>query len=528
VHDENAAALGGIAAHAGLFGTAEELARFAQMLLWKGVYEGRRWIRASTVELFTRRDNTVPASTRALGWDTKSEAGSSAGTRFSSTSFGHTGFTGTSLWIDPERELFLILLTNRVHPSRENRKIQSVRAALADAVVEALERGKAAAPDPPRVLTGLERVERGEDWGLRGKRLGLLSHPAAVTREGKSALEVLQEQGLQVVRLFAAEHGFDGQAGAGEVIPDGREVRTGLPVVSLYGRDWDRSPDPFSGLDAVVVDLQDVGARFYTYAATVLELLERSAKQGFEVVVFDRPNPLGGLRVRGPERDSPQRVPLSLVNLLPGPLLHGMTLGELLRYASALRAPEARLTVVPMEGWRRHFLWPELGRTWVPPSPNLKSFEAALVYPGMAWLEATNVSEGRGTEAPFLTFGAPWLDPSQLSLSHPGLRFHRTEFTPRAMPGAPSPKFLGQRCRGFRIEVMDPSQVDPYRLGVDLLRALSRQPGFEWLEEGRALDRLLGVHDAVKRLVEGPAPEEHSGSRASFLRAREPFLLYPP
>ncbi len=527
VHDENAFALGGIAPHAGLFGTAEELARFAQLILWKGVYDGRRLIEPATVELFTRRDETVPGSSRALGWDTKSESGSSAGSRFSASSFGHTGFTGTSLWIDPERELFLILLTNRVHPTRENRKIQEVRPAVADAVIAALERGQSEVSAPHEVATGLDRVARGEDWGLRGKRLGLLTHPAAVTRDGRPALEVLRDQGLEVVRLFAPEHGFDGRAPAGQSVAHGIDPASGLPVMSLYQRSEPVGTSFAAGLDTVVVDLQDVGVRFYTYAATVLELLERAEREDFELVILDRPNPLGGLRVAGPERDAPDLLPLSLVNRMPVPLIHGMTLGELLRYSAAHLGLSHRLTVVPLAGWRRRYLWTDLQRRWVPPSPNLKSPEAALVYPGIAWLEATNVSEGRGTDAPFLILGAPWLEPDRAPLEYPGLRLLPIEFVPEARPEAPLPKFLGQRCRGFRVEVLDPHAVDPFGLGADLLRYLAKHPSFEWLEQGRALDRLLGTRNASERVL-ASGFEGTLGGGVSFLRAREPFLLYPP
>lgn len=525
VHDENAAALGGVAPHAGLFGTAEELARFAQMMLWKGVYGGRRIVRKETVELFTRRDGSVPDSSRALGWDTKSPSGSSAGSRFSSSSFGHTGFTGTSLWIDPERELFLILLSNRVHPTRENRKIQAVRARLADAVIEALERGERADTDPPGVQTGLDRLAAGESWGLEGKRLGLLSHPAAATRQGTPALDVLRSRGLQVVRLLAAEHGWSGRAAAGEPIAHGEDPDSRLPIVSLYSPDSAALSEALRGLDTVVVDLQDVGVRFYTYAATVLELLEAAGKAGVEVVVLDRPNPLGGDRILGPERDPVEEVPVRLVNRLPGPLVHGMTLGELVRYANAGFGVPARLRVVPMSGWRRRFRWNDLGRPWIPPSPNLKTFEAALVYPGVAWLEATNVSEGRGTETPFLLWGAPWLGGGPAELEVPGLRFHPVEFVPESRPEAPVPKYRGQVCRGFRIEVQDPRAVDPLALGRELLRYLARQPGFELLEGGRALERLIGIREAAHRLLEEGGISDPG--RSSYLRAREPFLLYP-
>ncbi|HEY9420273.1 MAG TPA: serine hydrolase, partial [Thermoanaerobaculia bacterium] len=206
VHDENAFAMGGVAPHAGLFGTASDLARFAQMMLDGGI------VSRETIALFTRRA-AIPGSDRALGWDTKSAQGSSAGTLFSANSFGHTGFTGTSMWIDPERQLYVILLTNRVHPTRENNLIREVRPAVADAVVRAL-----GLPSAARVRVGLERVAAGETGSLKGKRLGLIVHAASVTAEGRHALDVFRDQGLTVTRLFSPEHGLRGQASAGEKV----------------------------------------------------------------------------------------------------------------------------------------------------------------------------------------------------------------------------------------------------------------------------------------------------------------------
>lgn len=416
VHDENAFAMGGVAPHAGLFSTAGDLARFGQMLLNGGVLEGRRIVSRETVALFTRRAG-IPGSDRALGWDTKSAEGSSAGTLFSPTSFGHTGFTGTSIWIDPERQLYVILLTNRVHPTRENNLIREVRPAVADAVVRALAEPSAG----PRVRVGLERVAAGETQALAGKRLGLIVHAASVTADGRHAGEVLRERGLNVVRLFSPEHGLRGQAAAGESVAEDRDPVSGLPVVSLFGERRKPTPADLAGLDALVFDLQDAGVRFYTYASTLILALEAAADAGLDFIVLDRPNPLGGERIEGPISAPRNVVPASFLNLAPGPLVHGLTLGEMARYVNAHRERPARLTVVPMTGWTRRMTWADTGRPWVPPSPNLRSAEAALAYPGTALLEATNVSEGRGTESPFLLLGAPWLQNSG-AVSVPGLR----------------------------------------------------------------------------------------------------------
>ena len=235
------------------------------------------------------------------------------------------------------------------------------------------------------VEVGLERLEAEHGGALRGKRVGLVAHAASVTRDGRPAADVLRASGVQVVRLFTPEHGLLGQAGAGEKVQDGLDPRTGLPVVSLYGAKQAPSADDLRGLDALVFDLQDAGVRFYTYGATLLLCLEAAGEAGVELVVLDRPNPLGGERVEGPVAET-----VSFLSRLPGPLLHGLTLGELARLANARRERPTRLTVVAMRGWTRAMLWDDTGRPWPTPSPNLRSAEAALAYPGTCLLEATN------------------------------------------------------------------------------------------------------------------------------------------
>jgi len=533
VHDENAFAMGGVAPHAGLFGTAGDLARCAQMLLNGGVLDGQRIVSRETVDLFTRRAG-IPGSDRALGWDTKSAEGSSAGTLFSPRSFGHTGFTGTSIWIDPDRELYVILLTNRVHPTRENNLIREVRPAVADAVVRALTPGPSPASgrgeQSKGVRVGLERVAAGETEALEGKRLGLIVHGASVTAEGRHAVEVLRERRLNVVRLFSPEHGLRGQAAAGEGVESDRDPVSGLPVVSLYGEQRQPTAADLAGLDALVFDLQDAGVRFYTYVSTLILALQAAADAGIDFVVLDRPNPLGGERIEGPVSAPRDIVPASFLNLAPGPLVHGLTLGEMATYVNAHLQRPARLTVVPMKGWTRRMTWVDTGRPWVPPSPNLRSAKAALAYPGTALLEATNISEGRGTESPFLLLGAPWLEIPGIE-DVPGFHFEPARFTPRISPAAPEPKYEDEECRGLRVSVTDPARAEPYRLGISLLAFLSRQRGFEWRDDGDALARLLGTPRPFQALFVGKTVEEilaaDAENHAAWRRERRPALLYP-
>ena len=280
----------------------------------------------------------------------------------------------------------------------------------------------------------------------------------------------------------------------------------------------------------LVADLQDAGVRFYTYVSTLLLCLEAAADAGVELCVLDRPNPLGGVLVEGPEGD-PDRS-FSLVSYAPGPLVHGLTLGEMARYANARRSRPGRVSVVSMTGWTRETTWAETGHPWVNPSPNLRSPEAALVYPGTCLIEATNLSEGRGTDEPFLAFGAPWLRPRALAavLDAPGLDFEPTQFTPESSAAARQPKHLGVVCSGLRVRVTDARAVRPYAFGLGLLSALRLQPEFRWVREGAWLDTLLGTRRVRPALERGEAVRDILAADAPlherFARETRDLRLY--
>ena len=387
----------------------------------------------------------------------------------------------------------------------------------------------------PRVLVGLEVLARELGSGsagrdLDGKRIGLVVHAASVTADGRHAIDVLREGGLELVRLFSPEHGLRGRAAAGEAVPGGEDPVSGLPVVSLYGEQRKPQGEDLEDLDVLVFDLQGAGVRFYTYVSTLILCLEEAAEAGLELMLLDRPNPLGGVRVAGPVAAPREVVPESFVNLAPGPLIHGLTLGEMARLVNARRGEPARLRVVAMEGWRREMTWAETGIPWTPPSPNLRSPEAAVAYPGGAPLEATNVSEGRGTEAPFLILGAPWLDPERMEISVPGFELEKTRFTPAGSPAAPHPKHRDEACRGFSIRVVDPASARPYELGITLLTALAAQPGFRWRRDGDALTWLLGTPSLLSALSAGSPVGEILGSDAvdheAWRKERRELLLY--
>ncbi len=347
-----------------------------------------------------------------------------------------------------------------------------------------------------------------------------------------TAVAVLRGLHLDLKRLFAPEHGLGGSAAAGEAVASGHDPETGLPVVSLYGARQKPAPSDLRDLDALVIDLQDAGVRFYTYASTMMLCLEAAAEAGIEVVVLDRPNPLGGELVEGPLAD-PATVPTSLLSMAPGPLVHGLTLGEMARLVNARRTKPAALRVVAMDGWRRSMLWRDTGRPWVAPSPNLRSADAALAYPGTCLLEATNVSEGRGTDSPFLLFGAPWMEPRLLlaGLEVSGFRLEAAAFTPTASRAGPGPRYEGTRCAGVRVRPEGPSPIHGYKLGLTLLQRLRAvQPQFLLLKAGSALDSLLGTRSVRAALERGEAVEaiqqRDQAATLAFRREREAILLY--
>jgi uncharacterized protein YbbC (DUF1343 family) len=402
------------------------------------------------------------------------------------------------------------------------------RAFLGAAAALAAGRG---APASQRVEVGLERLAADGRAPLRNRRIGLLCHAASVAADGRHAIEVLQKDaGARIVRLFVPEHGLRGQAAAGEKVAGGTDPRSGLPVVSLYGAHSRPTPEDLAGLEALLVDLQDAGVRFYTYAGTMLLCLEAAAAAGVELVVLDRPNPLGGVKVDGPRRDP--SLPASLVSMAPGPLVHGLTLAEMARLADSRRGGDPAVSVVAMGGWSRAMTWADTGRAWADPSPNLRSPEAALAYPGTCLVEATNASEGRGTDAPFLLLGAPWVKPEALAkdAATPGFSLEPVSFTPRASRAAPRPKLEDALCRGVRVRVTDAAATRPYALGVRLLAALRRHPEFAWVRGGAGLDTLVGTRALRAALERGDSVEaildSESAALARWRDERQAALVY--
>ncbi len=559
VHDPTAYRMGGVAGHAGLFSTADDLAVFCQMILQGGEYGGVRILSPMGVATMTRpRVVEEGAGTRGLGWDITSSFSNNRGDLFPPGSFGHTGFTGTSIWIDPASETFVIFLSNRVHPDGKGevgplrgRVASIVAASVTDTPVErareesarfaaailpdvarlvASNNGRAMsvsrnvdAPADAQILTGIDVLERDGFKQLAGMRIGLVTNHTGRDRLGRPTIDVLSKAaGVRLTALFSPEHGIRGAAD--EKVSDSKDEQTGLPVYSLFGESRRPKPEQFKNLDALVYDIQDVGARFYTYITTLGYVMEEAARAGLPVFVLDRPNPVGGTEVEGPVADA-DRLSFTAYHTIP--VRHGMTVGELARLYNDERRIGCDLRVVKMEGWVRAMWFDSTNLVWVNPSPNMRSLTEATVYPGVGLLETTNLSVGRGTDTPFEVIGAPWLDGQRLApyLNErrlAGVRFVPVRFTPK------SSVFKGEECGGVNIIVTDRTQFRPVHAGLEIAAALHRLYPAEWRVDDYI--RLLANSDTLARLKRGDSPEEITDSWAprlgEFRRVRDRALLY--
>jgi uncharacterized protein YbbC (DUF1343 family)/CubicO group peptidase (beta-lactamase class C family) len=543
VHDDTSRFMGGVAGHAGLFTTADDLAKFAQMMLDRGQGTGTRLFNASTIEKFT-----APASPadqpilRGLGWDIDSPFSSNRGDLFPIGSYGHTGFTGTSIWIDPSSHSYVILLANSVHPHR-GKSLTSLRGRVATIAASSF-----GATAPGVALTGynetivgpgLHRVvePKGETWTgldvlaqekfalLAGKRIGLITNHTGLSRDGMRNIDLMLAAGIKIAAVFSPEHGLGG-AEDRENVADAKDSATGLHVVSLYDGPTRRlTPQMLGGIDALVYDIQDVGARFNTYSCTMLSSMEEAAKKHLPFYVLDRPNPVTGVHVEGPVLDQDLE---SFVGCFEIPVRHGMTFGELANMANSERNLGLELHVVPMRGWDRGDWFDSTGLAWVNPSPNMRSLNAAILYPGIAMLEASkNYSVGRGTDAPFEQVGADWMRGRELAAFLngryiPGVRVYPTRFRPT------SSNFGGQLIEGVRFVVTDRNAFDSTRLGLELGYAYEKlYPGKIPWDVNRFL---IGNHEVLEAGKSGTDPrttvQKIQDPLAAFVERREKFLLY--
>jgi uncharacterized protein YbbC (DUF1343 family) len=533
VHDPDTRRMGGISGAAGLFSTAEDLARFAQALLDQGRHAGGQILSPGAIKEMAQPQSPVgklPA--RGLGWAIHSASGNWS-ELLPAGSFGHKGFTGTLLWVDPETRTYLIVLSNRVYPDGEARE-ETLRDKVFSLAVQATGRPAPTLPadalskarggmSAGRVMTGVDVLVDRKFALLAGKRVGLITNHTGLDAVGRRTIDLLaRAPGVKLRALFSPEHGLSGQADWKVV--SGRDASTNLPVFSLYGETRRPTPEMLKGLDALVFDLQDAGARFYTYMSTMAYAMEAAAQKGIEFVVLDRPNPITAARLEGPVMDADLK---SFTGCFPLPIRHGMTLGELARMFNGENRMGARLKVVPMQGYRRSMWFDETGIAWVNPSPNLRSLDQAALYPGVALSEASNVSVGRGTDTPFELLGAPWINAEELAgylrgRQIPGVDFEAAAFTPA------SSVFAGQSCNGIRIALKDRESLNAVGLGVEILCALQRlYPGVFRLDPAL---HMLGSRTVIRAIADGQAPETIAASWKQhldeFQGRRGPYLLY--
>jgi uncharacterized protein YbbC (DUF1343 family) len=509
VHDPRAFALGGISGHAGLFSTARDVSRFARAMLERGGLDGFRIFGDKTFERFVARQDTSKGG-RALGWDLDSSFATHRSPLLSPRAFGHGGYTGTALWIDPEKDLFVLFLSNRVHPDGKG-AVNPLIADIATLAVTASE-----------VRTGIDVLRAESFERLRGATVGLVTNTSARARDGVTTIEAIRAApGVKLGAIFTPEHGLSGDREG--LVAD--TTYEGVPVYSLYGKQFEPSSESLTGLDAIVFDLQDVGVRFYTYASTMKRAMKVAAERGLRFIVLDRPNPIGGLEVQGPvlaETDTK-----GFVNHHALPVRHGMTMGELARLFAADDAIDVQLEIVRMAGWRRKYRFERTGLEWTPPSPNLRSLRAVTLYPAIGLLESTNVSVGRGTDTPFEIVCAPWMDGETVARklaerNVAGVAFEPTEVTPR------SSVYAKKKCRGVRARVTDSERFEPIRTGITIASVLREVHPKEWDFDG--MDKLLRHKPAMAAIRAGKGLADIEATWAAdlavFKERRERFLLY--
>lgn len=549
VHDPTARRMEGVAGHAGLFSTAGDIATYVRFMMGDGMHQGNFILGETTLKLATL--NQLPANfdvRRGIGWDIESPFSYQRGEKFPLDGFGHTGWTGTSIWADPASETFVILLANRNHPS-ESGSIKPLRIKVGTLAAEAVGytepvplstralsskdtlgmtvAADRAPADGARVLNGIDMLQETGFAPLAGMKVGLITNQTGINRNRRSTIDLLANApGVDLRALFSPEHGIRGELDT-DSIDDDRDAATGLPIYSLYKAE-DRQPTEkqMEGLDALVFDIQDIGCRFYTYVSTMGLAMEAAAEAGKKFIVLDRVNPIGGMVVDGPIRTGEGNDFVAFHDI---PVQHGMTVGELARMFNVERKVGADLTVVQVKNWDPTMRFDDTGLPWVNPSPNMRSLTQAMLYPGVGLVEFTNLSVGRGTATPFEHVGAPWIHEGRLAarLSEetiPGVFSLPEQFTPDASV------YDGEDCAGVRFVISDRDALRPLSLGIGLMRAIHDlyPDTYDLAEKGNVLLRHQPTLDAV---LAGKSMEEiragWNPALDDFLKRREAFLLYP-
>ena len=534
VHDPTARRMGGVAGHAGLFTTADDLAIFCRMVLGAGGIRGPRGERVlaplTVARMIAPSSPPGERNQRGLGWDLDSSFSANRGELMPIGSVGHTGFTGTSIWIDPFTGGYVVFMSSRLHPDGKG-DVTPLRARVATIAATAFTNmppplselmtqtrlaggpgrdfGPTPAPPPtsvvplPAVMTGID-VLRAENFArLKGKNVGLVTNHSGIARDGTTTIDLLAAaKDVKLVALFSPEHGIRGILD--EEVPSSRDEKTGLTIHSLYGKTRRPTAEMLKGIDTLVVDLQDIGARIYTYPSTMLNVMEEAATRGLEVIVLDRPNPINGFQIEGSVLSAGA---VSFVGTFPMPVRHGLPLGELATLFNAERKVNAKLTVVAMKGWKRDVWFDQTGLPWINPSPNMRNMIQASLYPGIGSIEYTNISVGRGTDTPFEQIGAPWIDGVELSAALnarrlPGIQFYPVVFTPTAS------KYAKERCQGVFMLVTDRLALRPLRVGIEIASALSRMYAGKYVIDPN--DRLLGAPEMIAKIQAGDDPVSYT------------------
>ncbi len=543
VHDPAAFRMGGVAGHAGLFSNADDLAIFAGMLLNEGEWHGKRILSRHSVEAMT-----VPQSPqgktklRGFGWDIKPPFVSNREQLLPVGAFGHLGYTGTLLTIDPISKTYLIVLCNRVHPDQKGDAnplrrgilgiVSDTFSPLSDEQVlaarpELANYYKQAGAQPEirsvaKIKTGLDVMVAEGFAPLKGRRVGVITNHTGIDATGHSIVDLLYKAPeVKLTAIFSPEHGISGNRD--EKIASGTEHISGLPVYSLYGEVKRPSDEMLHNLDALVFDIQDAGVRFYTYASTMAYAMEAAARSGIDFYVLDRPNPIGADSVQGPGLDADLK---SFTAYFPLPVRHGMTIAELAQLFNS--GIGARLHVIKMRGYKRNDWYDDTGLKWVNPSPNLRSLTETTLYPGVALVEGATLSVGRGTDVPFERVGAPWINAPELAnfLNHreiAGVFFIPAEFTPD------TDRYKHQPCHGIRIILTDRHALNSPLLGVEIASALHKLYPTQFNIQ-RTLG-MVGERRVLQAIIESQDPKiiaaQWQDGIKQFIALRNQYLLYP-
>lgn len=542
VHDPTTRVMGGVAGPAGVFSTADDLSRFAHMMLQGGQLDSNRILSALSVATMTSPQSPRGQPIwRGLGWDLNSPYSSPRGDLFPVGSYGHTGYTGTSIWIDPSTETYVILLTNRVHPN-PNTSIVRLRSVVATLVaasltgvdIEGVRRVNQVSRNKttdkirnlPKVLTGLDVLVRDGFQPFAGKKVGLITNHTGIDQKGRRTVDLfVAAPEVHLKAIFTPEHGLGGTVES-EYVKDSDDPITGIPIYSLYHQNRRRpSSKMLQGIDVLVFDLQDVGTRFYTYVTTMAYSMEEAARARIPFYVLDRPNPITGTRVEGPTLENAHR---SFIGYFPMPVRHGMTVGEIATMFNEEAKIGSRLEVIRMEGWDRWLWFDQTGLPWVTPSPNLRTLEQTVLYPGIALLEGlSNWSVGRGTATPFQFMGARWIDGSMLARLLNEYKLKGVSFYPaRRTPS--SSRFVGESIDGVQILITDRESLEPTRLGLHVAVELARS-NFDQLRLDHAV-RWIGHTPTLRAIKRGDKPSSiwalWEQAKAKFLPIRSRYLLY--